>query len=113
MPQNTPRADQEGSNSWPDLKRLFIPIKQHIISIHTRSVLGVDQAIIQFKNGYGVIIFRDQESDNALFEMTVVKFHGKDVNDYEFIHSSISLPDLNFGYAKENILELCERVSLL
>jgi hypothetical protein len=45
--------------------------------------------------------------------MTVVKFHGKDVNDYEFIHSNISLPDLNLGHAKEDILELCERVSLL
>ena len=45
--------------------------------------------------------------------MTVVNFYGKDVNDYEFIHSSISLHDLNLGHSKEDILELCERVFLL
>jgi len=60
-----------------------------------------------------VSIFRDQGSDNTLYEMTVVNFHGKDVNDYEFIHSSISLHDLNLGHSKEDILELCERVFLL
>lgn len=53
MRLNTPTAYQEESYSWSDLKELFISLKQYIISIHTRSAFGVDQAIIRFDNGYG------------------------------------------------------------
>jgi hypothetical protein len=113
MRHNTPTAYQEESYSWPDLKELFAPMKQYIISIHTRSAFGVKQAIIRFDNGYGLNMFRDQESKNPILEMVVVKFHGEAVNEYKFLHSGISIPDLTLGHAKDDILELCERVSLL
>ena len=99
--------------SWPDLKLMLGPILQYITTIDVRSILGATQVIIRFDNDYGVSIFRDDESDSMFYEMTPLKFYGERITEYESWYNRFPLKDLDWGYAKDDILEFCSRMSLL
>jgi hypothetical protein len=99
-------------NSWRYIKDLLRPISQYISSIYTRSALGANYVIIRFDNGYGVSIALSPGSAAEFLEMSIIKFHGHSLHDYDLVQTGIPIPDLK-GHAKEDILHLCNRVSLL
>jgi hypothetical protein len=105
--------EKEWPLSWPDLNLVFGPILPYITAIDVRSVLAATQVIIRFDNNYGVSIFRDDESDNMFYEMTPLKFYGERISEYENCYNRFPLDDLDWGYAKDDILEFCARISLL
>lgn len=108
-----PLEDKGWPISWPSLNELLGPINHYIISVAVRSVLGATQAIIRFENDYGVSLFRDEESDNTFFEMTPLRFYGQRISDYEHSFNGFPFADLDWGYAQEDILDFCSRISLL
>ncbi len=98
---------EEPSSGWPSLKNLLSPLAPKIASLNVRQAMYGHKAILRFTNDYGVEIFKHANDD--FFEMTVIRFRGL---SYEFALGT-SLPDLNLGYTDEDVLKLCEDVSML
>jgi hypothetical protein len=96
--------------SCSNLKSLVDPINNSITSFNTEAVMDGHKAVIRFANNYGVEIFKYPGTD--FFEMTVIRFTEKGVDNYEFA-LNIPLPDLNLAYSEEDVFKLCEQVSQL
>jgi hypothetical protein len=101
---------QMWSQAWPNLKNLFEPIDNLIASLSIRPAPEGQKGLIRFTNDYGIEIFKYPEAD--FFEMTVIKFTGKEMDNYEFAFNT-PIPDLNLGFTEEDILRLCQQVSRL
>jgi len=95
---------------WPDPVEVFGPIADCITSKDVRSIMGGHQAIIRFRNGYGVKVFR--YLDSKIFELIVLRFRGPAINDYE-LAGDTSVSDLTLAFTNEDILGLCKEVSVL
>ncbi len=105
-----PKVIQGWPATWPKPDELFHHLAPRIVSLHAAQVFEGHRAILRFTNDLGVNIFRYAESE--IFEMTVLRFHGEGVNDFEFAFDT-PVPDLNLGYADEDIAELCAQVAHL
>jgi hypothetical protein len=92
---------------WPELNNILSLISSRITSSQLNKVMYGKKAIIRFNNNYGVEIFKHPGSD--FYELTVIKFHG--LSYYEFAFD-IPIPDLNLCNTYEDILQLCEQVSM-
>jgi hypothetical protein len=96
---------------WPDPVEVFAPIADCITSKDVRSIMGGrHQAIIRFRNGYGVKVFR--YLDSKIFELIVLRFRGPAINDYE-LAGDTPVPDLSLAFTNEDILGVCKEVSVL
>ena len=68
------------------------------------------KAIIRFKNGYGLEIFKYLEDD--FFEMVVIEFSGGNMDEYAFA-TNTAMAHFNLGYSEEDIAKICVQVSKL
>jgi len=68
------------------------------------------KAIIKFKNGYGLEIFKYLEDD--FFEMVVIEFPREKRDEYEFA-TNTAMAHFNVGYCEEDIAKICVQVSKL
>jgi hypothetical protein len=95
-------------SSWPNLSRLLASLDKSIASLQVNQVADGHKAIIRFRNGYGLEIFKYLDGD--FFEMVVIKFTGAGIDTYEFAsHPAISR--LSLGYTEEDIVGMCTQVS--
>jgi hypothetical protein len=97
-------------SAWPNLINLLRPIDNRISAFFVSPSVDGQKGIIRFNNNFGVELFKYPAAD--FFEMTVIRFSDQGKNEYEFA-CNIPIPDLNLGYADEDVLRLCERVSRL
>jgi hypothetical protein len=106
-------ADNRNSSAWQNLGDLLGPLAERIAAIHIDSPGGSEQAIIRFHNEYGVCVLPSGPSPgNNVYQMLVVRFHGLGANDYELAQYA-PVPEVNWCSSLENILSVCNRVSLL
>ncbi len=104
---------QEGGSrlwpsSWPNLSHLLTSLNKSITCLQINQVTDGHKAIIRFKNGYGLEIFKYLDGD--FFEMVVIRFTGEGVDKYEFAsHAAISR--FSLGYTEEDIFRTCTEVS--
>lgn len=96
--------------TWPNLANLFEPMDNLIDSLSVHPVPEGQKVIIHFTNDYGVEISKYPDAD--FFEMTVIRFSGRGMDNYEFALNP-SVPELSLGYTDEDIFRLCEQVSQL
>ena len=68
------------------------------------------KAIIRFKNGYGLEIFKYLDGDS--FEMVVIRFTGEGIEEYVFA-SQTAISRFSLGYTEEDIFKTCSTVSEL
>ena len=100
---------QEGGSrpwpsSWPNLSQLLASLDKSL----SRVQINGHKAVLRFKNGYGLEIFKYLDGD--FFEMVVIRFAGEGIDTYEFAsHSAISR--FSLGYTPEDILRTCSLVS--
>jgi hypothetical protein len=106
-------AELEWPTSWPSFTEFLGPLTQYIISTLVLEVKGGNQAIIRFENDYGVSIFQAHGMDALYFEVTPIRFHGRGIGDYESILQGIPFTDDLWGYVRADILDFCNRISLL
>jgi hypothetical protein len=106
-------AELEWPTSWPSFSEFLGPLAQYIISTLVFEAKGGDQAIIRFDNGYGVSIYQAHGLDALYFEVTPVRFRGRAITDYESILPGIPFTDDLWRYVRADILDFCNRISLL
>ena len=101
--------------AWPGgrlVPRQFLaPLAPVISSWLCRTEPGGTQAIIRFKNGYGAII-SEYPRGAGTYEVAPLRFHGPDLDDYEF-HFRSHVPDLTWCFEFAEIVEVCDQVSRL
>lgn len=95
-------------SSWPDLNSLLTSLDKNITCLQVNQITDGHKALIRFKNSYGLEIIKFFESE--FFEMTVVRFRGRGVENYEF--AITPLPDLSLG-SEEDLVNICDQVSWL
>jgi hypothetical protein len=103
-------ATQPWPSTWPNLSFLLKSLKKSITCLRITQAADGHKAIIRFKNGYGLEIFKYLEED--FFEMVVIGFPGDNIDDYEFA-TNTAIAHFNLGYSEEDIAKICVQVSKL
>jgi hypothetical protein len=67
--------------SWPNLGHLLTSLDKSITCLQFNQGADGHKAIIRFRNGYGLEIFKYLDSDS--FEMVVIRFTGEGIEEYE------------------------------
>ena len=99
---------QPWPSSWPNLSRLLTSLNKSITRLQINQAEDGHKALIRFKNGYGLEIFKYLDSD--FFEMVFIRFTGEGIDQYEFAsHAAISR--FSLGYTEEDIFRTCAVVS--
>ena len=99
---------QPWPSSWPNLSRLLNSLDKNITCLQINRAEDGHKALIRFKNGYGLEIFKYLDSDS--FEMVVIRFTGEVIDKYEFAsHSGVSR--FSLGYSEKDIFRTCAEVS--
>jgi hypothetical protein len=96
-------------NHWPPLCKFLGPLFFNIISLHFKSSLTEHQAIIRFKNRYGVKISENLFHE-GLFLVAILKFYGPHELDHDLVHHS-PFPDLTWYCTGQEVFSLCEKVA--
>ena len=108
------RKQEEGTqgwpSTWPNLSYLLKSLKKNINFLRLTPAMDGHKAIIKFKNGYGLEIFKYLEDD--FFEMVVIEFPGEKMDEYEFA-TNTAMAHFNVGYCDEDIAKICVQVSKL
>jgi hypothetical protein len=94
---------------WPPPCKFLGPLIFNITSFSFRSSLTEHQAIIRFKNRYGIKI-SENFFHEGLFLVDILKFHGSNDDDYVLVHHS-PLPDLTWYANSSEIFTLSEKVA--
>jgi len=97
-------------STWPNLSRLLTSLDKNITCLQINQAEDGHKALIRFKNGYGLEIFKYLDSD--FFEMVVIRFTGDAIDKYDFA-SHPAVPRFSLGYTEEDIFHTCSEVSLL
>ena len=97
-------------STWPDLSYLLKSLKKNINCLRITPAMDGHKAIIRFKNGYGLEIFKYLEDD--FFEMVVIEFSGGNMDEYAFA-TNTAMAHFNLGYSEEDIAKICVQVSKL
>jgi len=96
-----------------NLGNLLVHLEESITLIHVDNLLGSEQAIIHVHNEYGVCILQSlYGKGKKVFVIFVVRFNGLGPNDYE-LAQYVSIPEVNWSSASEDILSVCKLISLL
>jgi hypothetical protein len=101
---------QPWPSSWPNLSRLLTSLNKKIACLQINRVEDGHKALIRFKNGYGLEIFKYLDSD--YFEMVVIRFTGEAIDKYEFASYS-AVSRFSLGYTEEDIFRTSADVSRL
>jgi hypothetical protein len=106
---------QEGDSrpwpsSWPNLSHLLASLDKSLARLQINQVADGHKAIIRFKNGYGLEIFKYLDGD--FFEMVVIRFAGEGIDRYEFA-SPAAISRFSLGFTAEDIRRTCSEVSRL
>jgi len=105
--------DNSSSYFLQNLDNLLVSLEESITLIHIDNILGSEQAIIRFKNEYGACIFQSLcGRGKNVFEILIIIFNGLGPNNYE-LAQYIPVPEVNWSFASEDILSICNQVSLL
>jgi|GEM_PF-1970261 hypothetical protein len=96
-------------NHWPPPCKFLGPLVFTISSLRCNSSLTEHQAIIRFKNRYGVRISENLFHE-GLFLVAVLKFHGPREGGYDLVHQ-FPFPDLTWYCTGPEIFSLSERVA--
>jgi hypothetical protein len=100
---------QEWPKHWPPPCKFLGPLIFKINSLYFRSSLTENQAIIRFKNQYGVRISENLFNE-GLFLVAVLKFYGPNNGDYDVVSHS-PVPDLAWYCTGQEVFSLSEKVS--
>jgi hypothetical protein len=107
-PRRREEVSQLWPSSWPNLSRLLTSLDKSITCLQINQAEGGHKALIRFKNGYGLEIFKYLDSD--FFEMVVIRFTGEAIGQYEFAsHPAVSR--FSLGYTEGDIFRTCAEVS--
>jgi hypothetical protein len=96
-------------NHWPPPCKFLGPLIFNITSLNFRSSLTEHQAIIRFKNQYGVRISENLFHE-GLFLVAILKFYGPNDGDYDLVHDS-SFPDLTWYFTGHEVFSFSEKVA--
>jgi hypothetical protein len=94
---------------WPPPCKFLGPRFFNIISLHIKSSLTEHQAIIRFKNQYGVKISENLFHE-GLFLVAILRFYGPHEVDYDLVHHS-PFPDLTWYCTGQEVFSLSEKVA--
>jgi hypothetical protein len=95
-------------SSWPNLSHLLTSLDKRITCLQINQGADGHKAIIRFRNGYGLEIFKYLDGDS--FEMVVIRFTGEGIEEYQFA-SQTAISRFILGYTKGDILKTCSAVS--
>jgi hypothetical protein len=95
-------------SSWPDLSHLLTSLDKRITCLQINQGADGHKAIIRFRNGYGLEIFKYFDGDS--FEMVVIRFTGEGIEEHEFA-SQTAISRFSLGYSEEDIFKSCSEVS--
>jgi hypothetical protein len=109
-PRRREEATQLWPSSWPNLSHLLASLDKSLARLQINQVADGHKAIIRFKNGYGLEIFKSFDGD--FFEMVVIRFAGEDIDRYEFA-SPAAISRFSLGFTAEDIRRTCSEVSRL
>ena len=96
-------------NHWPPPCKFLGPLIFNITSLNFRSSLTEHQAIIRFKNQYGVRISENLFHE-GLFLVAILRFYGPHDGDYDLTHHS-PIPDLTWFCTGPEVFSLSEQVA--
>jgi len=96
-------------NHWPPPCKFLGPSTFNITSLKFKSSLTETQAVIRFKNQYGVRI-TENFFHEGLFLVAILKFYGPHDGDFDLVHDS-SFPDLTWYFTGHEVFSLSERVA--
>jgi hypothetical protein len=94
---------------WPPPCKILGPLIFNITSLKFKSSLTENQAVIRFKNQYGVRITENLFHE-GLFLVAILKFYGPNDGDFDLVHDS-SFPDLAWYFTGHEVFSLSERVA--
>ena len=102
--------DLEGwPKHWPPPCKFLGPLIFNLTSLHFKSSLTEHQAIIRFKNQYGVRISENLFHE-GLFLVAIMRFYGPQDGDYDLVQHS-PFPDLTWYCTGQEVFSLSERVA--
>jgi hypothetical protein len=102
--------DLEGWPShWPPPCKFLGPLIFNITSLKFRSFLTEHQAIIRFKNQYGVRI-SENHFHEGLFLVAILRFYGPNDGDYDLVDDS-PVSDLSWYFTGHEVFSLSEKVA--
>lgn len=114
LPRQQKRKSEEEtqpwSSTWPNIHPWAKSLDNSLTCLQVSQVTDGHKAIFRFKNGYGLEVFKDTDSD--FFEIVVIKFPGEGIDTYEFASSS-TIASFNLGYSEEDIFRIGSQVSKL
>ena len=105
----TEQALQEWPNHWPPPCKFLGPLTFNITSLSFRSSVTEHQAIIRFKNQYGVRISENLFNE-GLFLVAVLRFFGPRDGDYDLIQH-VPGHDLAWYFTGSEVFSLSEKVA--
>jgi hypothetical protein len=109
MKTKTEQDLQGWPNHWPPPCKFLGPLIFNITSLNFRSSLTEHQAIIRFKNHYGVRISENLFNE-GLFLVAVLRFYGPKDGDYNLVHHA-AVPDLTWYFTSSEVFSLSEKVA--
>ena len=102
--------DLEGwPDHWPPPCKFLGPLVFNITSLNFRSSLTEHQAVIRFKNHYGVKITENLFHE-GLFLVAILRFYGPNDGDYDLVRHS-PVPDLTWYFTSHEVFSLSEKVA--
>jgi hypothetical protein len=103
---------QQWPEFWPKPNDLLTSMNGLIKTIRVNSKDNLCNAVIQYKNGYGVKIISDRSTSKNISEIMVLKFKSKESSEYDILNNGITGYNLSFYGDKEDILEVCDKIPL-
>ena len=100
---------KEWPKHWPPPCKFLGPLIFSITSLHFRSSLTEHQAIIRFKNQYGVRISENLFHE-GLFLVAILRFSSPEDDDYDLVHQT-PFPDLTWYCNGQEVFSLSEKVA--
>ncbi len=94
---------------WPPPCKFLGPLIFNITSLSFQSSLTEHQAIIRFKNRYGVRISENLFHD-GLFLAAILRFYGPHEDDYDLIPHA-PFPDVTWYCTSQEVFSLSEKVA--
>jgi hypothetical protein len=93
---------------WPPPCKFLGPLIFNITSLHVQSTLTEHQAVLRFKNHYGVKI-SENFFHEGLFLVAILRFYGPHDGDYDLVRHS-PVPDLAWYCTGQEVFSLSEKV---
>ncbi len=94
---------------WPPPCKFLGPLIFNIISLRATSTLTEHQAILRFKNRYGVRI-SENFFHQGLFLVDILRFHGIADDAYDLVYDA-PIPDPTWYFNSQEVFALSEQVA--